>query len=1177
MKKNESFYYFYDKKNLLKIMRLLFILMTMTGMTISASTFSQQQRVTLDMKNVGAMELFKQIQKETNLFFVYNDADLIPFDNISVSARDEAVDVLLNRVFTGLNFLFEGNVIIVKPMITKDDEKKEVKKYVIKGKVIDEKNQPLPGVTVRLDSTTVGCATNEKGMFELILPVEKGQLIFSFVGFKQEKKSFKAGEEMIVKLKEETSDLDEVTVIAYGERNKRELIGSVSSVKAKDLEEVPSASLANLLQGHMAGVEVNNISGAPGGGGSRVVVRGYNSLMNGTTSGEPLYVVDGVPIHSFTSPVTGTNTLAEIDPSTIESVEVLKDAASAAIYGSRASNGVILITTKKGKVGRGDFQANVSYSYSVLPETPEQIIGNGERRWWIAAARNERVAGNFGNPMTGDNWQLPTSYYDAYSHMAGTYDYFWGNGYSLQNDGYGYTPQLQDSLNPFYNNATNWWKQVFRHGKIINANLQSSGGNERVTYLVGGGWYQEEGIMYGSEFKRANLITNINMKPRKNLSLDARLYLSYSDRSRGSGSSGFGDGKAIERLTADPKQTSSLLPADGEVKDRLLQLLNSKVDKAYSYNIRSSLNLGYEFIRGLKLTASISANYTEARANTFSPSYLDQQNNLSKSIGQMEGNMILQNEELLSYKFNVKEQHNFDLLFGFSYIRTSKNSMYGSGEGSPSDKIHYVLSGFNTTYTKAGEIVALQKYNSNFEEKVQVSGFGRIAYNFRQKYLTEVTLRRDGSSVFGEDVRWATFPSVAVGWAFSEEKFMDRFWWLSYGKIRASWGTSGQEFAEPYLAHGTYVIGDKFLGSVGMDPATIFNKSLTWEESDQYDLGLDVDLFDYRLKFKLDYYYKYSKSVLWNAPLPGSVYYFNSAWQNALEVSNEGLELELVADILRESAVSWRARFNISRNWNRFEKSYSGLDVPGANNPYVIGRSLFGFYVYKNLGIIQNSEDVPSYFDQNMYENNLYAGYYTTPYREGMYQLADLNGDGRIDADNDRYYAASTLPLASGGFANEITWKNFDLNVLFTFSFGRKMINRLKKGALELNHQFGPIFQDYRGLTFWQQPGDETDYPRIEAAYAGYTGQFDAYTDKDIETVGFVRLKQLTLGYNVPKNIMKKIGLESGRVFFTGENLFLITNYSGVDPESVDPVSGFDNFDNYPLARKLTLGLTIKF
>ena len=309
MKKKQSFYYFYGKKNLLKIMRLLFILMTMTSMTISANSFSQEQRVTLDVKNVGAMELFKQIQKETNLFFVYNDADLIAFSNISVSAKDEAVDVLLNRVFSGLEFLFEGNVIVVKPTVT-PDEKKEVKKCVIKGKVVDEKKQPLPGVTVRLDSTTVGCATDAQGLFTLTLPVEKGRLIFSFVGFKQEIKNFKAGDELLVVLKEEVSDLDEVTVIAYGERNKKELISSISSVKSKDLEEVPSASLENLLQGHMAGVEVSNVSGTPGGGGTRVAIRGYNTLMQeGVNDGTPLYVVDGVPIQSFTSPLTGSERL----------------------------------------------------------------------------------------------------------------------------------------------------------------------------------------------------------------------------------------------------------------------------------------------------------------------------------------------------------------------------------------------------------------------------------------------------------------------------------------------------------------------------------------------------------------------------------------------------------------------------------------------------------------------------------------------------------------------------------------------------------------------------------------------------------------------------------------------------------------------------------------------------
>ena len=373
MKKKQSFYYFYGKKSLLKIMRLLFILMAMTSMTISANSFSQQQRVTLDVKNVGAMELFKEIQKETNLYFVYNDADLISYNKISVSAKDENVDVLLKRVFPNLEFLFEGNVIIVKPTIAKDDEK-EVKKYVIKGKVVDEKNQPLPGVPVCLDSTTVGCATDARGMFTLALPVASGKLIFSFVGFRMETKAFKAGDELIVKMKEETSDLDEVTVIAYGERNKKELISSISSVKSKDLEEVPSASLENLLQGHMAGVEVNNVSGAPGGGGSRIAIRGYNTLMQeGINDGTPLYVVDGVPISSITSPITGTNTLAEIDPMTIESVEVLKDAASAAIYGSRASNGVILITTKQGKSGQATFQANASYSWSWFAETPVEL------------------------------------------------------------------------------------------------------------------------------------------------------------------------------------------------------------------------------------------------------------------------------------------------------------------------------------------------------------------------------------------------------------------------------------------------------------------------------------------------------------------------------------------------------------------------------------------------------------------------------------------------------------------------------------------------------------------------------------------------------------------------------------------------------------------------------------
>ena len=1169
MKKKQSFYYFYGKKNLLKIMRLLFILMTMTSMTISANSFSQEQRVTLDVKNVGAMELFKQIQKETNLFFVYNDADLISFNNISVSAKDEAVDVLLNRVFSGLEFLFEGNVIVVKPTVT-PDEKKEVKKCVIKGKVVDEKKQPLPGVTVRLDSTTVGCATDAQGLFTLTLPVEKGRLIFSFVGFKQEIKNFKAGDELLVVLKEEVSDLDEVTVIAYGERNKKELISSISSVKSKDLEEVPSASLENLLQGHMAGVEVSNVSGAPGGGGTRVAIRGYNTLMQeGVNDGTPLYVVDGVPIQSFTSPLTGTNTLAEIDPMTIESVEVLKDAASAAIYGSRASNGVILITTKRGREGTAVFQANASYSWSCLPETPVQIQGNGERQWWLYAARNVRWG--YSNNMTQQVY-MPSSYNEAMGKAGAVYDYFWRNGASSILNKVPLERQLQDSLNPFYNNSTNWWKYTFRTGKILNANLQASGGTAKVKYMVGIGWYNERGIMVGSDFSRANLISNLNLTPRKNLSLDMRLSLSYTDMS--SAGSGLSENKNIAYMTVKPTNQSTLIQSSGTVYDKIFEGLNEVSEKKYNFNIRSNTRLAYKIIEGLDISASLGIDYSQANGNNFRPSTLDAKYGLSLSTGSVIGSMLLQTEELLHYNFSIKERNNFDWLFGFSYTREAMNNLSGTGKGSPSNYIHYVISGMPTTKELDGKVQAMQTFQSGFEEKIMVSYFGRLAYNFDRKYLMEVTLRRDGSSVFGKNVRWATFPSIALGWNFSDESFMKNFWWLSHGKIRGSWGKSGQVFSSPYLAQGVLDLGSTFLGVSGMVPTQMQNQNLTWEKSDQYDLGLDVDLFDYRVKMKLDYYYKYTKSILWQTTLPGTVYFHTTMWDNAFEVSNQGIELETQFDILRDTEVKWRARFNISRNWNVLEKTYTGVDI---SNKYVIGKSTYQLRTYKNLGVAQSENDVPQYWDQQGNSKYLGNGGMVNPTRPGMNIIADLNGDGVI-TDKDLYFAGSTLPVAYGGIASEVKWKGFDLNVLFNYSLGRKMINAFRKSSLNFNStSLGAVFEDYRNVSFWEKAGDNADYPTIDAIYSYNYGQFDGQIDSNIETVSFIRLKQLTLGYNLPSEWAKKCYLASVCVFFTGENLFLLTNYSGLDPENVDLLQGYDRMETYPSARKFTLGLTIKF
>ena len=1156
-------------RKMLIFMKLFCLFQFVFFISVQANVYSQQAVVNVEMENVSLKAIFTELSVQAGCDFLYNNQMIQQKGLVSLKVQNKPLDQVLKEWLPslGLTFSYDDNVVIIRAV---KEEKKKV--YTIEGKVVDENNVPMPGVTVLLDSTRFGTSTDTAGRFVLPLPREKGSLVFSFVGFKTKKVAYTAGKLVVVKMEEDISGLDEVQVVAYGSQKKRTVISAISSVKGEELKELPTHSLENLLQGHMAGVEVSNISGSPGGGGSLVAIRGYNSLLSESqTDGTPLYVIDGVPVHSFTSPVTGTNTLAEIDPSTIESVEVLKDAASAALYGSRASNGVILITTKQGKTGRGKFSANVSYSYSILPETPTQTGGHLERIANLNKFRNLRAA--YGSWQTGI-YKMPESYRDAY-HQNGAYDYFWNNGYPLTEYHIATAKPLQDSLNPFYNNSTNWWKYCFDAGKILNANLQASGGTETIKYMVGAGWYDETGIMLGSNFKRANILTNLNVVPRANLNIDARLYLAYTDRSRGAANTSFTNASKIEGLTVDPKSNLSILPGSGEIEKETLKQLNESSEKNITYRIRASLAVAYEFVKGLKLSSSLSMDFSEGKRNSFIPSYLDAVNNLSISTGSISSGTLFSNENLLVYNKSIRNNHNMEILLGLSYLREAKDQFSGSGKGSPSDKIHYVLDGFPTTYEEYGSVKSLQAYRSNFEEKIMLSYFGRAVYNYKKKYLFEFTLRRDGSSVFGEDVRWATFPSVAVGWAFSEEPFFKK-WWLSYAKIRASWGTSGQQFRDAYLAHGTLEFANTFLGNAGVLPSQIVNKNLTWEESDQYDIGLDVDLFDYRLKFKLDYYYKYSKSLLFDISLPGNYYYHKTAWQNAMEISNEGIELELNYDILRDTKVKWRGKFNISRNWNRFEKSYTDMDMVNGNGQLVLGRPIYGLYIYKDLGIIESEKDIPAYYDQQGNKNTLHSMNKSYPYSVGTRMIQDMNQDGKID-DEDRYYAGSTLPVAYGGWANEIMWNGFDLNVLFTYSLGRKIINLYKISSLQGNSRTSTIFVDYANTTFWEKPGDKADYPVITSSEQGYIGQFGGDVSSNIEKVHYLRLKQLTLGYNFPKEWMKRINLEGCRLFFTAENLFLLTNYSGVDPEVVDPFTGYDNFLNYPLARKLTLGLTVRF
>ena len=766
---------------------------------------------------------------------------------------------------------------------------------------------------------------------------------------------------------------------------------------------------------------------------------------------------------------------------------------------------------------------------------------------------------------------FPQSYQEA--KVLGIYDRWWYNAVSSQ----GGKRPLQDSLNPYYNNSTDWFRYAFRAGKIVNANIQASGGKETVNYLVGGGYYTEQGIMYGSDFSRVNLIVNLGTLPVRNLNLDTRLYFAYTDRSRGAGSGSTMSGSKIERLTVDPKSSSSLLGAGGINEEKLLEELNTTIEKNESYRLRASMNLRYQLYKGFNLSVLGSLDYNQGMRNNFRPSTLDLANGLSSSIGEVDRNLMIMNENMLTYKASFNEQHNIDALFGISFQSGQNDYLSAQGLGGASDKIHYIVDE-GTSVNVNGQSIFLKKAKTDRTENVLVSYYGRFVYNYMQRYLFEATWRKDGSSVFGEKVRWATFPSAAIGWAFSEESFLDNCPWLNFSKIRVSWGRSGQQFGQPYLAHGLMTSFQTFLGqtSIASNPfGGMINRKLTWEESDQYDLGLDLDLFNYRLKFKLDYYYKLTKGLLYYVPLSGNWSFHSKQWQNAMKVSNEGLEMELEADIFRESAISWRMKFNISRNWNLFKKSYTSRDV----EQYVVGRPLYSIFLFEDDGYYQTDDDIPYVYDRRGYKNKLYiggsgSGNRMIRYEAGTRKILDINGDGMIGAE-DMVYQSSALPLAYGGWVNELKWKGLDVNILFTYSLGRKIYKIYETNSLRGTYG-EPILADLGNISFWEKEGDVTDYPRM-AAFNDALQQFSGAIASNLETVSYIKLKQLTIGYDIPKKIVKKLNLSSIRVFFTGEGLFTLTNYSGTDPEVVDMFSGKDNYSAYPLARKLSLGLTVNF
>ena len=1080
----------------------------------------------------------------------------VSFDEVT---PEKAVEGLLKG--TPFVFAVDGKTI----RIFRPQQQASAKGQVI-GYVKDSRGEGIIGASVRIKGTKLGAQTDLTGRFTINTDKTAGELQVSYVGYFDGSAPFTAGQPVTIALKENVKSLDGVTVIAYGRRNTRELVGAVSSIKADQLKDAPAPSLQSLLQGQMSGLAVTNQSGSPGGGGTRINIRGISSLNDqGINDGSPLFVVDGVPLSKVSAEATGgINALAGLDPSTIESVEVLKDAASASLYGSRSGNGVILITTKKGKSGKAEFGLNFSQSISFLPATPLQMRGHGERRVHNLLAQHQRI-GHY--DYANNRYILPRGYGQSYGWeptLDGAYDYFWGNGNVLTKDNQP-PASAQDSLNTFYNNDTNWWKYIFQLGRVTSGDFYASGGNDNVRYLISTGLYDERGIQINSGFKRLSFLSNLDLRLTPKVNAYTHLNLAYNKQEAISGTN-------IQGLDVDPKETPTVYPGRGSIAEQLtLQKIRDVRARNGMFNARLSAGLDYTPISGLKIATSIAGDAYFSNNHVFRPTYLNN-NNLSSVESSRSLVSMFQWENILSYRFSLRDRHNFDLMTGITTTYDLMENIKGKASGGPTNKIYEIGDGWPQGREIEGRNEYLQRVTTDRQEQMMLSYLGRVAYNFDKRYMLEASVRYDGSSVFGSDVRWAAFPSLGAAWAFSKENFMKDFWFLSFGKLRASWGKSGQKFQEAYLAHGLMEESNSFLGQPGLQPSAMANSHLTWEKSDQYDLGLDVDLLNYRFKVKVDYYYKHSYDLLMQVPTPGNFFISKTTWTNASAISNEGLELDLSADVMRRKDFSWNLRFNIARNWNRFLASYDGKDL----GDKVLGRPIYGIYTYKNEGLVQRESDIPYYYDQTGQRVPLSFGSLAYPLRVGGRKIKDQNGDGYINSE-DIYYAGSALPAAYGGITNTFTYKRFALNVLLTYTLDQRMMNMVQNSAFLFNKKFGVVMNDFSRATFWQKPGDETQYPSLDFSDDGYTGQFDGDIDTNIERVSYLRLKQLSLSYSLPETWTKRLHLKDVRVYFTGENLFLLTNYSGLDPEIVDPATGKDTGRMYPLNRKLTLGLNLKF
>ncbi len=1156
MKKNKPFGELFcsSLKKTLLIMRIAAILMILGILQARASeAYSQKTKLSVNFSQTELLKVLDKIEAESEFFFLYNEKLLDTDRKVSITEKDQPINVILDDLFAGTDVKFsiiDRKIILAPDFLTEAAVQQQNK---VSGTITDETGSPLPGVNITIEGTTIGAISDANGKYSINLPTQSAVLVFSFMGYNTQKVTSDGKTPVDIQMTTSAMALGEVVVssIGYGTQKRKDLTGSVAQVKSDDLLKTSVVGFDQALQGKMAGVQVTNNSGEPGGSRS-IRIRGVGSI---NSSNEPLYIVDGVPYGDLNA----------INVNDIERIDVLKDAAAASIYGSRASNGVVLVTTKHGKKG---FAVSFDAFAGVQTVGKKIKVLNGSQ---FAELANENLVngGLPANPM----WSSPST---------------------VQNN--------------------DWQAALFQPAAMQNYNLNISGGGDKVTTMFSFGYLDQGGIIIGSNYKRytvrlntdfniskrvkAGIIVNGAFAQKKNISsggdmsaINAALYMApttpvktdkeglFGLNPDGSmdpnGNSFYGyDGYVYHTRFSNVNYFPQNVNNPVGISDKYLRDLNSSQDAL------ASAYLELEVITGLKIKSTINLTYGNGLSENGRKAAPDALNLMAQLNSTPTYNQGWSKSDQWNWVNTIAYarsfgNHNISAIAGIDALQLNSTFVNISTTNAPDDQQSISASNIDTRITSG--------YPSDYG---LLSYFGRASYDYEGKYLISGTVRRDGSSNFGPNNKYGVFYSGSAGWRISQENFMKSIDFISDLKLRASYGTVGNQNIPPFKYLSTYSNdAGTYQYTFGPDktpiPAIYQNNfgdpNIHWEKSTQIDLGFDLSVMKNKLSFTFDYYKKKLEDLLGYFPVPAYTGVFGSTLlKNGFSMENSGVEL--AADY-RESI--GQVNFTVGANFAYLDNKVTKLTDNqgayvtqsisltahdgGAITQTAVGGRIGNFLGYETAGIAQTDAEAAA-----APLGGLSAG-------DRLY--VDVTPDGIINA-SDKVSLGNGLPKYTFGFDLKADYRGFDISAFFNGQAGVQIANMLHGAIYDMRYHnsTGIVNASADLLNRWTGQGTSNTMPRNN--YIAPTSN-DWFSDVYIENGSFLRLSNLQIGYTLPENLLSKAGIANLRFYVAGQNLLTITKYSGYDPEVGSPgqnvlQTGAD-FGRYPLARMISLGVNMKF